>query len=106
MLEVLAPLAVRSPTLTDDGIHMRNVRALGCMMAWTGYCTGRVHAHHAGERPGMARKAADDTTLPLCAQHHADWHSASGPFADLDHNSRRVWADIAIVMVRGRLAPF
>jgi hypothetical protein len=91
---------------TDGQLYLRNVRELGCMLAWTRRCAGIVEAHHAGKRPGVAKKAPDDTAIPLCSTHHIDWHAASGVFRGLDQAARRAWADGAIAMVRERLAPF
>jgi hypothetical protein len=32
-------------------------------------CSGRIHAHHAGER-GLSQRPADSTAIPLCEAHH------------------------------------
>jgi hypothetical protein len=93
-------------SMTEDQVYLRNVRGLPCLLAWTKKCLGRVHAHHAGERPGMSRKAPDDTAVPLCVRHHVEWHDASGHFASLDKAGRRLWAEAAIVDTQTRLAPF
>jgi hypothetical protein len=95
--------------MSEGAIYLANVRRLPCSLhrGRDGRtCNGRVHAHHAGERPGMGRKASDFTAVPLCAQHHAEWHNASGAFASLDQAQRRAWAERAIAATREALAPF
>ena len=52
-------------------------------------------AHHAG-RSGMAMRAHDSTCVPLCTQHHTDWHAASGPFKRMKKADRRAWAEANI----------
>lgn len=93
--------------MSKDAVYLRNVRALMCIVGVPGvHCYGRTHAHHAGERPGMSRKAPDDTAVPLCLKHHEEWHNASGYFRHLDKDGRREWAEKAIAETRERLAPF
>ena len=80
------------------------VRTLPCCMpqhmASMPMCHGRVHAHHAGRRPGTGVKAPDDTAIPLCAVHHFDWHQAAGMFHGWSREQRREWADARIAETR------
>lgn len=92
--------------MTDGQLYLANVRRLPCVLAATRACSGRVHAHHAGPRPGMGRKAADDTAIPLCAQHHQEWHNAGGFFGMLTKVVKARWVEDAIAATRARLAPF
>jgi hypothetical protein len=89
-----------------DPVYLANVRGLPCLLAWTKKCLGRIQAHHAGERPGIAMKAPDDTAVPLCGRHHVEWHNAAGHFSAMDKAGRRLWAESAIDATRLRLAPF
>ncbi len=93
---------------TDGELYLANVRRLPCCLhrGRAGRtCRGRVHAPHAGARPGPGRRAPDDTAVPLCMQHHAEWHNASGAFAGMDKAARRAWADRAIALTRDLLRP-
>jgi len=56
------------------------------------FCEGRIHAHHAGRRPGVGMKAPDDTAIPLCEKHHRAWHDMTGIFAGLSKLERRRWS--------------
>jgi hypothetical protein len=56
-------------------------------------CVGIVQAHHAGKNPGMRLKAHDETCIPLCAQHHCDIDSMSGPFRAMTGPELRDWQD-------------
>jgi hypothetical protein len=42
-------------------------------------------------------KAPDSTAIPLCGEHHKDWHGASGYFRGMTKVERRQWADERIV---------
>lgn len=79
-----------------DMPYMAAVRAMRCCVGRLepGFCSpGGVEAHHAGERPGVGLKAPDNTCIPLCRRHHAEWHAASGYFRGWDRARRRIWAD-------------
>lgn len=65
-------------------------------------CAGRVEAHHAGRRPGIAMKALDATAIPLCQRHHRDYHEFTGPFLQSTSVGRQLWADFVIEQMRGR----
>lgn len=72
------------------------VRTLRCLCRGPGQiCVGATEAHHAGPR-GMARRAHDDTAVPLCLAHHRAWHDACGPFKGWARAQRRAWAAAAI----------
>ncbi len=45
-----------------------------------GECTGVAHAHHPTGRKGMGTKRDDSEAYCLCATHHSQRHSLSGPF--------------------------
>ncbi len=81
------------PRKGADPAHLQLVRNLPCVLTSVGDCYGRVHAHHAGPRPGTGLKASDDTAIPLCAKHHEEWHGASGFFRRFDRDLRRHWSD-------------
>lgn len=83
-----------------DPAYMAWVRTCRCFVGID--CEGRIHAHHAGERPGMGMKAGDDTCIPLCSKHHAEWHGASGHFREMDKVDRRRWSDTAIQVTQAR----
>lgn len=90
----------------DDPWYLEAVRGLPCVVQrihvnWP--CEGRVHAHHAGRRPGVGLKAPDETAIPLCAIHHAQWHGAYGLFALMTSAERRSWADDRIEETQLRL---
>jgi hypothetical protein len=67
-------------------------------------CYGPIHAHHAGERPGIGLKAADDTCIALCQYHHACLHSRQGPFKTAHRAQMRAWQDVQIAAHRDRYA--
>lgn len=77
------------------------VRTLRCLCSGPGLltvpgaCSQVVEAHHAGRR-GMGRKAHDDTAIPLCSLHHANWHANAGPFKGWTQAQLRTWAAAAI----------
>lgn len=83
-----------------DPAYLAYVRGLRCFVGVG--CQGRIHAHHAGPRPGTAMKAPDDTAIPLCEKHHTEWHGASGFFRTMDKTDRRRWSDTAIQVTQSR----
>jgi hypothetical protein len=96
-------------TVLDGRKYMELVRAQSCAATriktptrWTP-CRGRIEAHHAGPRPGVAMKADDTTTIPLCTQHHREWHGATGPFKHWTKDQRRAWSDAMIDLTRRRI---
>jgi hypothetical protein len=95
--------------ITRDAAYLRRVSELPCcrppvLIGPDASCEGPMHAHHAGKRPGVGRKAADDTAIPLCSRHHAQWHEASGVFRYWTRDDRRRWASAAIEDTREALA--
>lgn len=66
-------------------------------------CDGEIHAHHAGER-GLGQKASDLTCIPLCQEHHRNWHDCDGPFADWSKEKRQEFAGAAIEYTQRTLA--
>jgi hypothetical protein len=86
----------------EDPTHLEHIRSLPCCApdAPAG-CHGRTEAHHAGQR-AMGQRAHDHTAVPLCRQHHQDWHAGAGPFRGWDQMLRRKWAVTAVGAVRKR----
>lgn len=80
----------------ENPARLRWVKTLRCLCRGPGEdCSPAVEAHHAGRR-GMARKAHDDTAVPLCTAHHHDFHAGTGAFRHMDKQARRAWAAAAI----------
>lgn len=73
----------------EDPSYVAAIHRLPCCA--TGDHDGPIEAHHAGRR-GMSQRAHDDTCVPLCRQHHRDYHAAAGPFRRLNREERRAWA--------------
>ena len=76
-------LAISEPKRLRSPQHLAQVGKLPCSVC------GRTpaHAHHLTfmQPKALARKVSDEFTVPLCAIHHRDLHSAG--------NERRWWAD-------------
>lgn len=92
-----------------DTRYLRLVRRLPCVVVGIATmagmpCTGPTHAHHAGRRPGVALKAPDDTAIPLCHHHHAEWHDLRGYFLGWTKTQRRQWSDEQIAATRAELS--
>lgn len=66
-------------------------------------CSGRIHAHHAGRKPGTGLKANDLTAIPLCAAHHMEWHSGTNTFRGWTKEQRREWSDERIAETQRQL---
>lgn len=95
----------RIGSATDDPEYRERVRRLGCLLAHTGDCAGPLHPHHAGERPGKALKAPDDTCVCLCRRHHIEeLHGLSGFFKGWTRAELRAWQDDAIARTQATLA--
>lgn len=93
---------VRKQTEADKA-YLEAVRQLPCChprLSLIGpdalLCQGRIHAHHAGRKPGTSLKAPDSTAIALCEAHHRQWHDANGVFSGWTKADRRRWADAAI----------
>lgn len=97
--------ARRGDSHRRDPAYLRAVRKLPCRLEGP-ECSGRIHAHHAGRRPGMGIKPHDHTAIPLCYVHHIDhWHRAAGFFADMDEAQMWAWSDQQITAVQAILFP-
>lgn len=62
-----------TPLRSDD--YLAHVRRQPC---WFCGETEGIHAHHhgrAGGGGGMGLKTSDLHTVPLCREHHAEWHT-------------------------------
>lgn len=69
------------------------IKTLPCCAPGPHECHRIIEAHHAGPKPGMGRKAPDDTCIPLCRQAHSQIDAFSGPFRDFDRARMRSWQD-------------
>lgn len=52
-------------TTTAESAHMDRVAELGCLL-----CGQPAEIHHLREGQGMAQRASNWLTVPLCAEHH------------------------------------
>jgi hypothetical protein len=79
----------------SDPARLDWVRAQPCvLLRWRLWpCEGRTEAHHAGRKPGVALKAGDETTVPLCRRHHRQVTDHTGPFAKQTREAMRVLQD-------------
>jgi hypothetical protein len=83
----------------EDPAHLGYVRSQPCCAPGApAGCYGAIEAHHAGER-GLGLRAHDHTAVPLCRQHHRDWHAGAGPFRGWNQGQRRAWAVLAVAGV-------
>lgn len=75
--------------------HLEAVRAGGCCVC--GSMVG-IHAHHL-ENAGRGRKCSDALAVPLCGEHHGQWH-ARGFFDDGDTQDawRLMWETVARIL--------
>lgn len=71
----------------EDPDYVAWVRTLPCC-----YCAGRnsVEAHHR-TGAGMARRAHDRETMPLCLRCHHDFHGLAGHFKNFKRADLRAW---------------
>ncbi len=102
--------------------HMAIVRRLPCIVRFIGsftfppphqwpmmyssvitLCTGRVQADHAGTR-ALSQKAPDDTTIPMCRNHHGERTDYRGTFKNWDAAMMRTFNDWAIEKTRRDVA--
>ena len=72
------------------------VRSLFCVLSSLRECWGRTEPHHAGKKPGVGLKAADDTCIPLCVRHHRELEDKSGFFKGWAKDEMRTWEDAMI----------
>lgn len=82
--------AVPKNVTPRDGKHMSAVASLPCALWAAGRCYGEVVAHHVGSH-GMALKASDYQTVPVCAQHHREAHDFSGWFKGYTRAQMETW---------------
>lgn len=79
----------RTPEQGGDEEYLRWIRKLPCCVTGCA-ATGSSHAHHS-TGAGMALKAHDRETMPLCATHHRQFHDGRGYFLDWGRAQRRSW---------------
>lgn len=66
-----------------------------------GPCSGGfAEADHAGPRRGY--RADDDTTIPLCHDHHRDRTESRGFFAPMSKPERVAWRSAAVADLQAR----
>lgn len=59
--------------------HMGRVSALGCAICHhMGHPDTPAEVHHIREGQGMAQRASDFLTVPLCPEHHRGTHGVHG----------------------------
>ena len=58
-------------------------------------CGGRIEADHLGER-GLSHLADDETTAPMCTDHHDQRTNHFGAFRNLNKTQVRAWRARAI----------
>ena len=83
--------------------ELKRIRELPCALAestergagWTDACAGPTDAHHR-TGAGLALKANDRETFPLCHKHHMDFHSGRGIFRDWKRETRKTWQQAMI----------
>lgn len=100
MKRAAQPRRVTRPGVGSDPAYLAWVRGLPCLVAGNDTpCNGwPCHSHHAG------KKTHDRTAIPLCFNHHNEWHSGVGCFdvrRGWNKTARRAWADVAIKVVQG-----
>lgn len=69
--------------------RLKWIRSLPCVFH-SRACVGDVEAHHR-TGAGLALKAPDDETMPLCSLHHKQRHDATGPFHEMTKAERKTW---------------
>lgn len=91
----------RSPSEGGDEAYLAFVRALPCCAPTVAPCLSPApqHPHHK-TGAGMAMKARDDETMPLCWVHHRDFHLGQGPFLYWTRDNRDMWQEEMVDRVR------
>jgi hypothetical protein len=80
----------RGDDVDRDLEYLAQVRKLPCLIQ---PCYSRKRdPHHAGEH-AKGKKAPDITAIPLCRQHHDQWHLRRGFCEGWDNARRRQWQD-------------
>ena len=73
-------------TTKAEQAHMGRVAELGCYLCQhLGYGPTPAQVHHVREGQGMAQRASNFLTVPLCDRHHAN------SSVDGIHGQRRAW---------------
>jgi hypothetical protein len=93
--------ARRLDTAQSNPAFLAWVHGESCCLAGP-RCAGRIEAHHAGRKPGMALKAPDDTCVPLCTRHHDELTTHRGAFAGMSREALRALQDEWIAATYGR----
>ncbi len=83
-----------------DPRHLAHIRTQSCCagMLLTP-CYGPVEAHHR-TGAGLALKADDHEVMPLCLQHHREFHGACGAFRDWTKAQRKEWQENMVQLYR------
>jgi len=81
-----------------DESYLDLVRALPCFQC--GRAPSDAH-HHTGA--GMALRASDHETMPLCHEHHMAFHDAAPPFRTMSREQRRLFQDAGVFATQERL---
>jgi hypothetical protein len=87
----------------EDRERLRWTKTLPCFAPGApAGCSRVVEANHGrGVRErGAGQKAHDDTSWPLCTQHHREWEDGAGAFQGWTKEQRREFEDEAIATVR------
>lgn len=84
----------KSPRI-EDPAHLVLVRTLACCAPLIGNPRadrhwGDVEAHHE-TGAGLALKADDHRSMPLCKRHHGDFHRLCGVFANWTKRTLKAW---------------
>ncbi len=66
------------------------------------HCSGRIEVCHEGRKPGVAMKAPDSETVPMCTELHRFWTVHLGPFRGWPKERRRDWMGERIGEVTAR----
>lgn len=82
-----------------DPRHLAKVRRLPCEVCGR---PGPNDAHHR-TGGGMGTKMPDTATIPLCSQHHRDFHDLTGPFKGWTKERLREWQIRAVMKTLERL---
>ncbi len=85
----------------EDPEYAAFLRTLPCCMMGHGPCVGAVHVHHEPGRKGLGTRNHDHTGKPLCAGHHTQRHSLSGPFKGWNKWRIRDWEASTATKLRG-----
>jgi len=91
----------RLDTAQSNPAYLAFVHEQPCCLAGP-RCSGRIEAHHAGRKPGLALKAHDDTCVPLCTRHHDELTTRRGVFSGMSREALRALQDEWIGATRSR----